>query len=142
MDNRYSLQGVGGVNCITFPVASDTATAIGADYDSAKGKAVTITADGEIGFGTEGNVLFGVIEKIGTGGTKGLSASVQIRGMAQVAIHSTAAKQPAPGDAVFVAGDGKVAKVTAPTAGALPTIVKAQCVSVDAAAKTAWILIG
>lgn len=142
MDNRYSLEGVGGVNSITLPLASASVTAIGADYDGAVGKAVTLTGDGEVGFGTEGSTLFGVLTHVGTDNAGGLSASVQIRGMAEVPIHATSAKQPSSGDAVLVSGDGKIVKMTAPASGALPTIVKAQCVSVDTTAKTAWILIG
>lgn len=142
MNNKYSLEGVGGVNCITLPLASATVTVIDKDYDGAKGMAVTLTGDGEIGYGAEGAAVFGVIKSVGSDGDKGLCASVQIRGAALVTIPSATAKQPAPGDAVLVAGDGKVVKVTAPASGALPTVTKAQCVSVDTAAKTAWIMIG
>lgn len=71
-----SMKGVGGVVCVTMPLDSTTKAAIGTNYDGAKGKAVAITDNNTVGFGSDGDPLFGVLTKVEHDGC----ASVQVKG--------------------------------------------------------------
>lgn len=74
----FSMVGTGGAEFVTMPLDSTTVTAIGKNYDSARGKAVSLTDNNTVGFGTAGDPLFGVIAKVEHDGY----ASVQVKGFA------------------------------------------------------------
>lgn len=74
----FSMKGTGGVACVTMPLDKTTAAAIGKDYDSAKGKAVSLTGNNTVGYGSDGDPLFGVIRKAESDGF----ATVQVSGFA------------------------------------------------------------
>lgn len=76
--SEFSMNGVGGVTVVTMPLDATTKAAIGTDYDGAKGKAVAITGNNTVGYGTAGDSLFGVIVKVEQDGF----ASVQVKGFA------------------------------------------------------------
>lgn len=74
----FSMNGTGGVACVTMPLDETTVKAIGKDYDSAKGKAVALTGNNTVGYGSDGDPLFGVIRKAEPDGY----ATVQVSGFA------------------------------------------------------------
>lgn len=74
----FSMNGTGGVACVTMPLDATTAAAIGKNYDSAKGKAVALTGNNTVGYGSDGDPLFGVIRKAEPDGY----ATVQVKGFA------------------------------------------------------------
>lgn len=74
----FSMKGTGGVECVTMPLDKTTITAIGKEYDGAKGKAVTLTDNNTVGYGSDGDPLFGVIRKVESDGY----ATVQVKGFA------------------------------------------------------------
>lgn len=74
----YSMNGVGGVAVVTMPLDSTTKAAIDKDYDGAKNKAVALTGNNTVGYGTAGDALFGVIRKVEPDG----AASIQVKGFA------------------------------------------------------------
>lgn len=74
----FSMKGVGGAVCVTMPLDATTKAAIGKEYDKAVGKAVALTSNNTVGYGTAGDALFGVIAKVEHDGF----ASVQVKGFA------------------------------------------------------------
>lgn len=76
--SEFSMNGVGGTEYVTMPLDSTTKTAIGKNYDSAKGKAVALVNNNTVGYGTYGDALFGVLTKVEHDGL----ASVQVKGFA------------------------------------------------------------
>lgn len=74
----FSMKGTGGVECVTMPLDKTTITAIGKEYDGAKGKTVALTDNNTVGYGSDGDPLFGVIRKVESDGY----ATVQVKGFA------------------------------------------------------------
>lgn len=74
----FSMNGAGGVECVTMPLDKTTIAAIGKEYDGAKGKAVALTGNNTVGYGSDGDPLFGVIRKVESDGY----ATVQVKGFA------------------------------------------------------------
>lgn len=72
----FSMNGVGGVVCVTMPLDAETKAAIDKKYDDAKGKAVALTGNNTVGYGSDGDALFGVLTKVEHDGY----ASVQVKG--------------------------------------------------------------
>lgn len=72
------MNGTGGVQCVTMLLDKTTIAAIGKEYDSAKGKAVALTGNNTVGYGSDGAPLFGVIRKAESDGY----ATVQVKGFA------------------------------------------------------------
>lgn len=72
----FSMNGVGGVVCVTMPLDAETKAAIDKKYDDAKGKAVALTDNNTVGYGSDGDALFGVLTKVEHDGF----ASVQVKG--------------------------------------------------------------
>ncbi len=97
--SEFSMNGVGGTEYVTMPLDSTTKTAIGKNYDSAKGKAVALVDNNTVGYGTDGDALFGVLTKVEHDGL----ASVQVKGFA-VGLAGTAS---ATAINKFAAVDGK-----------------------------------
>lgn len=107
MSKLISFGGIGELNA-TFAVDEATKTAIGTNYDGAVGKAVTITGDGEVGYGESGDALFGVLQQVESDGY----ATVQVKGFAEnVSMTDTTEDKPAVGAAVCVDGSGSIVKV-------------------------------
>lgn len=133
MAKTLGFDGIGAVNA-TFKVASGTTATVG--------MAVAFTGNGEVGKGSEGNALAGIVV---TEPDDGL-VTVQIKGCIEdVDISGTSAKQPAVGDVVAVDGAGKLVKLgTFATTGTtvVATVVGfgGRCISVDTTAKKATIL--
>lgn len=73
----FSMNGTGGVECVTMPLDKTTITAIGKEYDGAKGKAVALTDNNTVGYGSDGDPLFGVIRKVESDGY----ATVQVKAL-------------------------------------------------------------
>jgi len=131
-----------GEECATFKIASGTTATVG--------MAVAFTGNGEVGKGTEGKPIAGVIKTVDGNGLVG----VQYKGFCEdVAITETEAKQPSVGDVVAVDGAGALVKYTSTTdttAGAayadleVTTPIQslgAKVISVDTTALTATILL-
>lgn len=74
----FSMNGVGGVECVTMPLDETTKKTIGKNYDSAKGMAVALTGNNTVGYGAADAPLFGVIRKVEHDGF----ATVQVKGFA------------------------------------------------------------
>ena len=122
-----------GEDCATFTVASDTTAAVG--------MAVAITGANEVGKGSEGNALFGVIKNVQSNGL----VTVQFKGFVEgVAITATSAKQPAAGSVVAVDGAGALVKLDTLAVATTTAAVVAfggVATAVDTTAKTATVLI-
>lgn len=60
--NRYGYHGLkdGG----TFRLDTTTTTTIKADPKQIEGKAVTLTGNYEVGYGSDGDTIFGIVEKV------------------------------------------------------------------------------
>ena len=76
--SEISMNGTGGVECVTMLLDSATKAKIGTDYDGAKGKAVALTGNNTVGYGTDGAAVFGVIRKAEPDGV----ATIQVKGFA------------------------------------------------------------
>lgn len=86
--NDFSLNGVGGIECVTLPLDEDTIKAIDYKLDDAVSKAVALTSDNTVGYGADGDALFGVLKKVERDGY----ATVQVKGYAcGITADSTAA---------------------------------------------------
>lgn len=121
VDKVISFAGI-GEECATFALASDTTATVG--------MTVTFTDNGEVGKGTSGKPLAGIVKAIGGNGLVG----VQFKGFCEdVAITATDENQPAVGDYVAIDGAGALVK----SATATNTIA----ISVDTTALTTTILI-
>lgn len=126
----FSMNGVGGVECVTMPLDAATITAIGTDYRSAIGKAVTLTANNTVGFGTAGaeGVFFGIIRHVEKDGY----ATIQVKGYAEnVPINTVNA--PVLNGLVSVDGTGKLQAT-------IDVFSRGFCTSVDSSAGVATIL--
>lgn len=131
MANFISYGGI-GVQAATFELDATTKTAIAKDFDSAVGKAVALTGNNTVGYGTSGGAVFGFVLKCDARGL----ATVQYHGFREdVPISATAANQPALGGGVCVDGKGGIVKPAADAASG----GKVTCV--DTTAKTAVILL-
>lgn len=118
VEKFVTFEGI-GATMATFKVAANTTPAVG--------MAVTFTGNAEVGKGTSGAALAGIITHVQSNGL----VTVQVKGFIEdVATGSTA---PTVGSAVTVDGAGKVIK-SSDAAGA-------KAVSVDTSAKTATILL-
>lgn len=93
-----------------------------------EGKAVTITANGEVGFGVNGNKLFGRVDKYESDGY----VTVQHRGYAE--LPGVSGSLPVAGDFLVVDGAGAV-KASAGAVG------PAKAVSVDSTTNKVIVLI-
>ena len=127
----FSMNGVGGVECVTMPLDTATMAAIGTDYRSAIGKAVTLTANDTAGFGAAAGVFFGIIRHVEKDGY----ATIQVKGYAENVPIKTASA-PVLNGLVAVDGTGKL-QAAATTAG---TVSRGYCTSVDSGAGVATIL--
>lgn len=121
VDKVISFAGI-GEECATFKVATGTTATVG--------MAVGFTGNGEVGKGTSGKPLAGIVKTITSNGLVG----VQFKGFCEdVAITATTANQPAVGDYVAIDGAGALVKST--------TATNTIAISVDTTAKTATILL-
>lgn len=129
----------------TFKIDSTTAAAIGTDFNGEVGKVYTISGDGTVGYGLEGDPVFGVVERVEKekNNSTTLLAVLKLTGLVEgVAITETAAKQPSAGDGLAVDGAGALVKLTSYAVAdneATVIPVKAIAFSVDTTAGTAVI---
>lgn len=123
----FSMKGTGGVACVTMPLDEATKTVIGKNYDSAKGKAVSLTGNNTVGYGSNGDPLFGVMCKAEPDGF----ATVQVSGFA----CDIAASEAAIGKTAAVDGSGGI------KSAADGVIGRGFITSVDSTAGTADIII-
>lgn len=122
---NLGFEGIGSLN-VTFAI--DTAIE---DVSELEGKVVTLSGDGEIGYGAEGDTPFGVVLVAETRGV----ATVQVRGFKEsVPMTATAAKKPVVGDLVAVDGSGKIVKVAEGKVGF------GKVISIDTTDNTATVL--
>ena len=107
--NAYDLSFEGLVSSGTFYVNSTDATTL------KERDVVAITADGTVGFGTDGDPILGVvlaIEKTGNLAAHGVVATVQRRcSFEDIATTNTTANAPVVGGLVCTDGTGKVRKM-------------------------------
>lgn len=122
----FSMNGTGGVACVTMPLDAAAKTAIGEKYDGAKGKAVSLTGNNTVGFGSDGDPLFGVIRKAESDGY----ATIQVSGFACGITASAAAI----GKLAAVDGSGGI------KSAADGVIGRGYITSVDSTANTADII--
>lgn len=107
-------------SCVTYAADDSIKTLAGSDNRAAVvDKAVTITGDGTVGFGVDGDPLLGAIYQYEYDGY------VSVQDTGYVIVPGVAGSLPAPGDVVVVNGSGAVKTAVGVTYG--PT-----CVSVDA----------
>ena len=123
----FSMNGTGGVACVTMPLDETTVKAIDKEYDSAKGKAVALTDNNTVGYGSDGDPLFGIIRKAESDGY----ATVQVSGFA----CDIAASEAAIGKVAAVDGAGGV------KSAADGVIGRGYITSVDSADNTADIIL-
>lgn len=98
-------------------------------FEAVEGKAVTITGNGEVGFGTDGGMLLGRVDKYERDGYVG----VQVGGFME--LPGVSGSLPTAGAALVVNGSGAVkASAGAPD--------RAYAVNVDSTARTVMVLIG
>lgn len=107
MAEFYSFKGLkdGG----TFKVDSDTASKVSADPQQLCGRAVAVTGDGEVGYGSSGDAILGVVETVEKESTNSNTLVVGVlwnRSFEDVPYNSA----PTAGDRVDVDGNGGVAK--------------------------------
>lgn len=96
-----------------------------------EGKAVTVTGNGEVGYGNAGDVFLGTLLRVEADGI----GSVQYAGYCEVGYPS--GQQPALGAAVVVNGNGLVSQAPADFAGKGNTVV-----SVDTTNQKVVVLLG
>jgi len=126
-----------GVVTATFALDETTKTAIGTNYDGAKGKAVALTATNTVGYGAvAGSPLFGVIEKVDARGL----ASISVKGFFEdvpIKKFGTTPAYPTMGEIGLGVDDtGSVVKLTAGKKGQLTGIT-----STDGDTSTSTILL-
>lgn len=132
VDKILGFDGIGNVSA-TFKVASGTTPTVG--------MAVAFTGDNEVGVGSEGNAIGGIVSHVNGNGL----VTVVVKGFAEnVAITSTAAKKPAVGDVAAVSGDGKLVKLSSLTvASSAATVIAfgARVTAVDTTNNVATIIL-
>lgn len=128
MARGIEFEGIGALRVTVKAADSVRAVALASGAAAVEGKAVTVTGNGEMGFGSAGDPLRGIIEKYEDDGYM----TVQVKGF----------KEGVPGvsvvanDFLCVNGAGAVSKVAAGSAG------PAYAVSVDATDNTVVVFIG
>jgi hypothetical protein len=124
----------------TFKIDPSLATTIATALEAEEGKAYAIDGDGLVGYGTAGDPVFGIVEKVRKEDNNSdvLLASLKLTGFVEgVAITSVTDAAPVPGKAVCVDGSGGVQ--LADTNAATNLISRARAFSVDTTGKTAII---
>lgn len=86
--NDFSMNGVGGAEYVTMPIDEETVKVIDYKFNDAANKAVALTGNNTVGYGADGDALFGVLKKVERDGY----ATVQVKGYAcGISADSTAA---------------------------------------------------
>jgi hypothetical protein len=124
----------------TFEVDATTATAIGTSLDGEINKVYAISADSTVGYGSSGDPVFGIVEKVEKykANSTVLVATLKLTGMAEgVLTTATTASLPVVGKIATVDGAGKL--IVAATNAATDVLSRARAYSVSATAHTATI---
>jgi len=124
------FEGIGAEYVTVQAHGSVSSVALVSGATAVEGKAVTVTGNGQMGYGTAGAPLKGVIQKYEGDGYM----TVQVKGFKTAPGVSGAL--PAAGDFLCVNGAGAVSKVASGNSG------PAYAISVDATANTAMVFIG
>lgn len=124
------FEGIGAEYVTVQAHGSVSSVALASGAAAVEGKAVTVTGNGQMGYGTAGAPLKGVIQKYEADGYM----TVQVKGFKTAPGISGAL--PTAGDFLCVNGAGAVSKVASGNAG------PAYAISVDATANTAMVFIG
>lgn len=124
------FEGIGAEYVTVQAAGSVSSVALASGASAVIGKAVTITGNGQMGYGSAGNPLKGIIQQYEDDG----NMTVQYKGFATAPGISGAL--PTAGDFVCVDGSGAVSKVASGNAG------PAYAVSVDSTANTVVVFIG
>jgi hypothetical protein len=136
----YGLGYNGIKDCGTFQIEPTLAATIATTLEAEEGKAYAIDGDGLVGYGTAGDPVFGIVEKVRKEDNNSdvLLASLKLTGFVEgVPITSVTDAAPVAGKAVCVDGSGGV-QIAATNATA-DLISRARAFSVDATGKTAII---
>lgn len=136
----YGLGYNGIKDCGTFKIDPSLATTIATALEAEEGKAYAIVDDGLVGYGTAGDPVFGIVEKVRKEDNNSdvLLASLKLTGFVEgVAITSVTDALPEAGKAVCVDGSGGVQ--IAATNAETTSISRARAFYVDTTGKTAII---
>lgn len=124
------FEGIGAEYVTVQAHGSVSSIALVSGATAVEGKAVTVTGNGQMGYGTAGAPLRGIIQKYEADGYM----TVQVKGYKTAPGISGAL--PSAGDFLCVNGNGAVSKVASGNAG------PAYAVSVDTTANTVMVFIG
>lgn len=130
----------GITNSGTFEIDETTATAIGTSYAGEINKVYAISADSTVGYGSSGDAVFGVVEKVEKykSNSSTLVATLKLTGMAEgVLTTATTASLPVVGKTATVDGAGKL--IVAATDDTTDVLSRAVAYSVSATLNTATI---
>lgn len=135
MAEFYSYEGL--MTSGTFKVASATATAVAADPKQLCGKVVTMTGNYEVGYGTAGDAILGVVETVEKEATNSNTLVVSVKWTGTFEGIACAGSETA-GTVLAVNGSGGVQLSGTSSA---PAYKGAIALGVDATAKTCTILL-
>jgi hypothetical protein len=131
MARGIEFEGIGALRATFKAHGSVSAVALASGAAAVEGKAVTVTGNGEMGFGTAGDPLRGIIETYEDDGYM----TVQVKGFKE-GVPGISGALPAANDFLCVNGAGAVSKVASGNAGL------AYAVSVDSTDNTVVVYIG
>lgn len=135
MAEFYSYEGL--MTSGTFKVAPATATAVAADPKQLCGKVVTMTGNYEVGYGTAGAKILGVVETVEKESTNSNTLVVAVKWTGTFEDIACAGSETA-GTPLAVDGQGGV---QASGTSSAPVYLGAIALGVDATAKTCTILL-
>lgn len=136
MAQFYCYEGL--EKAFTFKVDSTTSTAVAADPKELVGKAIAMTGDYTVGYGTSGDAIMGFVEQVEIASTNDKTLLVSVRRFRMFEGVSCAGTETA-GDFLTVDGSGGVAKATVSTTAIAPT--NAIAIGVNATDKTCTVLV-
>lgn len=130
MAQYYGYEGIKDYG--TFKVDATTATAIGTDLSGEENKAYAISADSTVGYGSSGDPVFGIVEKVEKEYTNStdLVATLKLTGMKEgVPTTDVTDSIPVVGKSVCVDGSG--ALIVSSTTATVDVASRARAFSVD-----------
>jgi hypothetical protein len=125
------FEGIGAEYVTVQAHGSVSSVALVSGASAVEGKAVTVTGNGQMGYGTAGDPLRGIIQKYEDDG----NMTVQVKGFKE-GVPGISGALPAANDFLCVNGAGAVSKVASGNNG------PAYAVSVDSTANTVVVFIG
>lgn len=128
MARGIEFEGIGALRATFKAHGSVSAVALASGAAAVEGKAVTVTGNGEMGFGTAGDPLRGIVEKYEDDGYMTVQVAGFKEGIPGVSVTAN--------DFLCVNGAGAVSKVASGNVG------PAYAVSVDSTDNTVVVFIG